>query len=136
MIRIEKDPNRYRWIHPHTTFDYLNPKEDKLYDLLIRIVRFEIADSVYETLYTNLPREDFSVDVLKKLYRLRWGIETAFIELKYNVGLASLHIEFCRSFLICALDRWHYVICFCDIQKRKMSNITKIHLTFSSFFVI
>ncbi len=30
------------------------PAEDKLYDLPIRIVRFEIADSVYETLYTNL----------------------------------------------------------------------------------
>ena len=88
---IKKDPNRYRWIQPHTTFDYLKPKEDKLYDLPIRIVRFEIADSVYETLYTNLPREDFPVDVLKELYRLRWGIETAFRELKYNVGLASIH---------------------------------------------
>lgn len=88
---IKKDPNRYRWIQPHTTFDYLKPKEDKLYDLPIRIVRFEIADSVYEILYTNLPREDFSVDILKELYRLRWGIETAFRELKYNVGLASLH---------------------------------------------
>lgn len=88
---IKKDPNRYRWIQPHTTFDYLKPKEDKLYDLPIRIVRFEIADSVYETLYTNLPREDFPVDVLKELYRLRWGIETAFRELKYNIGLASIH---------------------------------------------
>lgn len=88
---IKKDPNRYRWIQPHTTFDYLKPKEDKLYDLPIRIVRFKIADSVYETLYTNLPREDFPVDVLKELYRLRWGIETAFRELKYNVGIASIH---------------------------------------------
>ena len=88
---MAEDPSRYRWIQPHTTFDYLNPKEDKLYDLPIRIVRIEIADSVYETLYTNLPREDFPVDILKELYRLRWGIETAFRELKYNVGLASIH---------------------------------------------
>lgn len=88
---IQKEPNRYRWIQPHTTFDYLKPKEDKLYDLSIRIVRFEISDSVYETLYTNLPREEFPVDVLKELYHLRWGIETAFKELKYNVGLASVH---------------------------------------------
>lgn len=42
---IKKEPNRYLWIQPHTTFDYLKPKEDKLYDLPIRIVRFEIADS-------------------------------------------------------------------------------------------
>ena len=61
------------------------------HDLPIRIVRFEIADSVYETLYTNLPREDFPINVLKELYRLRWGIETAFRELKYNVGLANIH---------------------------------------------
>ena len=88
---IRKVPNRYRWIQPHTTFDYLKPKENKLYDLPIRIVRFEIADSVYETLYTNLSREEFPVDVLKELYRLRWGIETAFREFKYNVGLASIH---------------------------------------------
>lgn len=90
-ILINKDPNRYRWIQPHTKFDYIKPKEDKLYDIPIRIVRFEIADSVYETLYTNLSREDFPVDILKELYRLRWGIETAFRELKYNVGLASIH---------------------------------------------
>lgn len=88
---IRNDLNRYRWIQPHTTFDYLKSKEDKLYDLPIRIVRFEIAESVYETLYTNLPREDFPVDVLKELYRLRWGIETAFRELIYNVGLGSIH---------------------------------------------
>jgi len=90
-ILINKDSNRYRWIQPHTKFDYIKPKEDKLYDIPIRIVRFEIADSVYETLYTNLSREDFPVDILKELYQLRWGIETAFRELKYNVGLASIH---------------------------------------------
>lgn len=88
---IEKEPNRYRWIQPHTTFDFLQPKEDKLYDLPVRVVRFEIADSVYETLYTNLSRDEFPVETLKELYRLRWGIETAFKELKYNIGLACLH---------------------------------------------
>ncbi len=40
------DLNRYRWIQPYTIFDYLNPKEDNMYDLSIRIVRFEIANSV------------------------------------------------------------------------------------------
>lgn len=88
---IKNNPNRYRWIQPHTTFDYLKPREDKMYDLSIRIVRFEIADSVYETVYTNLPRDEFPADVLKELYQMRWGIETAFKELKYNVGLASVH---------------------------------------------
>lgn len=38
-----------------------------------------------------LPRDEFPTDVLKELYKMRWGIETAFEELKYNVGLANIH---------------------------------------------
>lgn len=91
MALIKKDANRYRWIQPHTTFDYLQPKENKMYDLNLRIVRFKISDSAYETLFTNLPKDDFPAQVLKELYRMRWSIETSFKELKYNVGLASIH---------------------------------------------
>lgn len=91
MALIKKDSNRYRWIQPHTTFDYLQPKEDKMYDLNLRIVRFKISDSAYETVFTNLPKDDFPAQILKELYKMRWSIETSFKELKYNVGLASIH---------------------------------------------
>lgn len=53
------DPYRYRWIQQHITFVYLHPRENKLYDLPIRIVRFKISENSYETLVTNLPADDF-----------------------------------------------------------------------------
>lgn len=88
---MKKDPYRYRWMQPHTTFDYLLPRENKLYDMPIRIVRFKISENSYETLFTNLPADDFPVETLKRLYKMRWDIETSFRELKYNIGLASIH---------------------------------------------
>lgn len=91
LALIEKYPNRYRWIQPHTTFDYIKAKESKLYDLTFRVVRFCIADGVYETVYTNLDAVQFPPQEIKELYHLRWGIETSFKELKYAIGLSSLH---------------------------------------------
>jgi hypothetical protein len=88
---LKASPHRYRWIQPHTTFDFIKPKDSKLYDLHFRAVRFAIADGVYETVYTNLNAEDFPPEKIKQFYNLRWGIETSFKELKYAVGLASLH---------------------------------------------
>lgn len=89
LMRI--DPHRYRWIQQHTTFDYLHPRENKLYDIPIRVVRFKISENSYETLFTNLPADDFPAETLKLLYKMRWDIETSFRELKYNIGLASIH---------------------------------------------
>lgn len=40
---------------------------------------------------TNLDQSDFSMNDIKKLYQLRWGIETSFRELKYAIGLTSFH---------------------------------------------
>ena len=91
LALIGKYPNRYRWIQPHTTFDYIKAKESKLYDLTFRVVRFCIADGVYETVYTNLDAVQFPSEKIKELYHLRWGIETSFKELKYAIGLSSLH---------------------------------------------
>ena len=59
LALIGKYPNRYRWIQPHTTFDYIKAKESKLYDLTFLVVRFCIADGVYETVYTNLDTMQF-----------------------------------------------------------------------------
>lgn len=84
-------PERYRWIQPHTTFDYIAPKDPKMYDLRFRVVRFRISGGCYETVYTNLDSETFPIGKIKELYRLRWGIETSFRELKYTIGLSCLH---------------------------------------------
>ena len=59
----------------------------------MRIVRFPISDDTFECIITNLPAEEFSVDDIKALYHMRWGIETSFRELKYTVGLLHFHAK-------------------------------------------
>ena len=56
-----------------------------------RVLRFPISEDSYECIITNLPSAEFNVEEIKKLYAMRWGIETSFRELKYAVGLTSFH---------------------------------------------
>lgn len=60
-------------------------------EISVRIVRFKITDDSYETIFTSLPRDKFSIQDIKELYAMRWGIETSFRELKYVIGLTNLH---------------------------------------------
>jgi len=55
------------------------------------MIRIKISDDKYETLVTNLRVDEFSADDIKKIYKLRWGIETSFRELKYHIGLTTFH---------------------------------------------
>ena len=56
-----------------------------------RVVRFAITENSYECIITNLPKEEFPMAEIKKLYAMRWGIETSFRELKYAIGLSCFH---------------------------------------------
>ena len=60
------------------------------YPMKLRIVRILLDTGEYETLATSLP-PSFTPEQMKQLYHARWGIETAFRELKYNYGLVNLH---------------------------------------------
>ena len=53
-----------------------------------RVVRFLLDTGEYETLATSLPRS-ITLSEIKELYHARWGIETAFRELKYGIGLVK-----------------------------------------------
>ncbi|MBU3804499.1 MAG: transposase [Candidatus Cellulosilyticum pullistercoris] len=68
-------------------------KQKKFYPMWFRVVRFKITDDTYETVITNLDADAFSSEELKKLYHMRWGIETSFRELKYALGLISFHAK-------------------------------------------
>ena len=92
------DRNRYRLIPASRTFDYLPKKNRKyepaiFYKLPFRVVRFRLTDNTYETVVTNLDSFEFPPEELKKLYNMRWGIETSFRELKYTVGLLHFHAK-------------------------------------------
>ncbi len=53
--------------------------------------RFEITPGNYETILTSLDVNKYPPKELKRLYALRWGIETSFRDLKYTVGMLNFH---------------------------------------------
>lgn len=59
----------------------------------LRIVRFKITEAEYETIVTSLDRKQFPLNEIKRLYRMRWQIETSFRELKYAIGLINIHTK-------------------------------------------
>ena len=93
-----EDKNRYRFLPSNVTFDYLPARTScrdaaAFYTLRFRIVRFPLSENEYETVLTNLDRDLFPPDELKRLYALRWGVETSFRALKYTVGMTRLHTK-------------------------------------------
>ena len=82
---------------PHKcVFDYLPSSCKKHisvtpYELKFRVVRFKLTEDTHEVLITNLSKDDFSIEELKKLYAMRWGIENSFRDLKYTLALSYVH---------------------------------------------
>ena len=96
VTELIKDRNHYRRLSSDMVFDYLPSKSRKMdpirfYKLSFRIVRFPISDDTYETIITNLPTEKYPAEEIKKLYALRWGIETSFRDLKYTMVMLDFH---------------------------------------------
>ena len=88
---VKAHPELYRYLAPSSTFDFL-PKDSKdIYPMKFRIIRIKISEKNYETLVTNLWDDEFSAEDIKMIYKIRWGIETSFRELKYHVGLIAFH---------------------------------------------
>ena len=90
------DRNHYRYLAHSANFDYLpshSRKADPLkwYSLSFRVVRFQISEDSYEVILTNLPKDKYPPSEIKRLYSMRWGIETSFRSLKYTVGLLYFH---------------------------------------------
>lgn len=84
---MRDDPCSFRFLPSTARFDYLPLKSNELYPLSFRIVRFSIGADSFETIITNLDSSRFPPEKLRKLYAMRWGIETSFRQLKQTVGL-------------------------------------------------
>jgi len=80
-----------RFIDAAASFDYLEYGSDNKYRISFRVVRVMLSDDSYECLVTNLPSDEFPASRLKKLYYVRWGIESSFRKLKYTIGLSNFH---------------------------------------------
>ena len=125
----------YRFMPQNRIFDYLPLGSDSTYSLEFRIVRFAIGNGTYEVLLTNLDQDQFEADSLKEIYKMRWGIETSFRELKYAIGLTSLHARkvgyikqeiFARLLLYnyCELITTHVILKTDRLDKTKQVNFT------------
>lgn len=93
-VLSKKDPIRYKRLTPRSEFDFLDLEKDgkqAVFPMKLRLVRFLLESGEYECILTNLERDEFPPWRIKELYHLRWGIETSFRKLKYNIGLSCLH---------------------------------------------
>ena len=88
---VKSQPERFKILSRTKPFDFLEDRE--FYPMDFRVVRFEISEGVYECVITNLPRKEFPPSEIKKLYNMRWGVETSFRELKYAIGLNCFHAK-------------------------------------------
>lgn len=87
---IKACPQLFRFLSNKSQFDYMK-KDNLFYEFNCGIVKFKITDDTYECIITNLDRDEFPAEEVKKLYNMRWGIETSFKELKYAVDLNAFH---------------------------------------------
>ena len=66
-------------------------EKEPFFEFGFRVVRFKISDDTYESIATNLDEDEFPLDEIRKLYRMRWGIETSYRDIKYDLDLNTLH---------------------------------------------
>ncbi len=85
-----KDRNTYTILPSYTDFDFISDQSD-IYDIQFRIVRFQISNDSYVCVATNLSDEEFPLEEIRALYRMRWSEETSFRELKYTIGIVNWH---------------------------------------------
>ena len=115
LRELQKEyPGIYRFLPTNVNFDFLPLGSDGFYPISFRIVRFSISDNSTETLITNLDADPFPPEELKRLYHLRWGIETSFRQLKYTVGLSlfqSKKVEYITQEIFARLTMYN----FCEL---------------------
>lgn len=112
--KMKDQPDIYKYLSPENPFDFLGTEDPKLYYMEFRVVRFAISDGSYECIITNLPSYAFPPEEIKKIYHVRWGIETSFRELKYAIGMVGFHskkVEYIKQEIFARLILYN----FCEI---------------------
>ena len=117
--QLLKDRNHYKYLPSNSHFDYLPQSSkrygpDVFYTLHFRIVRFPLSDTSFETIITNLDEQTFPASEIKRLYAMRWGIETSFRDLKHTLGLLHLHakkVDFVYQEIFAKLTMYN----FCEV---------------------
>jgi hypothetical protein len=89
--QVKANPARYRFVPKTSRFDFCDLHHTYFYPLDFRVVAVELSPGYFEYLVTNLDASLFPPAKLKHLYRLRWGVESSFRDLKYTIGLSGFH---------------------------------------------
>ena len=89
--RSNKLYENYHYVRKHHSYDFIVPGADDVDALSFRVLKFPLSGNKYEYIATNLPAEEFPLKVIKNLYNLRWGEETAFRHLKYAGNMVHIH---------------------------------------------
>lgn len=89
--KASKTLKNYHFIRYNQRYDYIPSGSKETDSFHVRMVKFELPGGGSEYLLTNLDKADFSLEDIKEIYRLRWGIETSFKFLKYASGLQHIH---------------------------------------------
>jgi len=108
-----KNDKNVRKLHSAHRFDFLTLEQTKktpveFFNLSFRVIRLKVSDKTIETLITNL---DFPPDELKKLYNMRWGIETSFRDLKHTLKTMKFHSkspEYARHEIFAGLIMYNF----------------------------
>ena len=120
---VRKNRDYFRFISSTSPFDYLEIGSKDTYPMRLRVIRFKLNEKSdkkydnYECLITNLMSDEASTKNCKKLYNLRWGIETSFRELKYTIGAVCFHTkktEFVHQELFARLTLFNYCRTICN----------------------
>ncbi len=120
-----QDKHRYKYVQSNK-LDYsdLTLDAEGFFLLRFRLVRFRVSDNLFETVVTNLDQKSFPPSELKRLYAVRWGIESSFRKLKYTLGLLAFHakkVEYIQQEIFARLIMYN----FCEL----ITSHTIIHTT-------
>ena len=85
-----KNNPEYKIISSKTKVPGLESTAD-IVEVNVRVVRVQLITGEYETLFTNLPGDQFPPNAIKELYNLRWGIECAFHHFKSDLSGHVFH---------------------------------------------
>lgn len=132
---VKGNPEKYKILPKASPFDYLDLHDRMFYELAFRVVRFAITEDSYECIITNLPADEFPADEIKKIYAMRWGIETSFRELKYAVGLSCFHskkVEYTMQEIYARLILYNYceiITMHVAVQQKDTKHVYQMNYT-------
>lgn len=89
-VKTKTENEGYKLIK-NNKFSFFTAENKKYAFPAFRVLKLQLNGNEPEYLATNLSAEDFSKEDIKKIYGMRWGIENAFRELKYDFSLMQFH---------------------------------------------